>query len=197
MAGLPRMKPKAQRPGPKRKGGKQPAPAPGEPGMNDQVRAEIVTRLAMFDKPADIHRDLIERGIDVSVQAVQAYNPGMNQGTRRLAQKWVELFHITREGWLKEIAAEPIAHRAYRLRRLGMIHDRALARGALTVAASMLEQAAKEVGNVYTNVAKVTGTVTHAMPDRTPDENRNLLADRLKEAIARLPKPEASAPTKH
>lgn len=186
-----------KRGGPKRKAGPKPPPVPGAPGMTDEVRAEIVTRLAMFDSPSEIRRDLLEQGIDISVQAVAAYSPLVNNGTRRLAQKWVELFHVTREGWLKEIAAEPIAHRAYRLRRLGMIHDRAMARGALTVAANMLEQAAKEVGNVYTNVAKVTGTVTHTTPDRTSDENRNLLADRLKEAFARLPKPEATSPTTH
>lgn len=186
---------------PKRKPVPQKAAAPGEPGMTDEIRVEIVTRLAMFDGPTEIAQDLVDRGIDISKQSVAAYNPMTSHGNRRLSQKWVELFHTTREGFLKEIAAEPIAHRAWRLRRL--TEDYYRARGGaepdLEVARKILEQAAKETGNVYTNVAKVTGSVahTHTHIDRTPDENRNILADRLKEAIARLPKPEAKRATKH
>lgn len=190
-------------PKPKRTGQKRttsPARSPEDGGLNDEIRAEIVTRLAMYDTPKAIHDDLMTRGIDVSHQAVCAYNPANNSATRRLAQKWVDLFNITREQWLKELAAEPIAHRAYRLRRLSEDYERARSgpQADLDVARKILEQAAKEVGNVYTNIAKVTGTVQHqAMPERTADEARHLLADRLKEHLARMPKPAASAATKH
>lgn len=157
-----------------------------EPKLTDAERAEIVTRLAMFDRPSAIAADLTERGIDVSQQAVSGYDP-KNRGKR--AQKWVDLFHTTREQFLKEMASEPIASRAYRLRRLGELHDTARSKGALSLAASFLEQAAKEVGNIYTNVSKVQGVANPTGPtpeDFTPAERANMLADRLGPAFAAL-----------
>lgn len=167
------------------------------PRMTDDVRAEIVMRLAMYDTVADIQADLRARGIEITHQAIGAYNAETN-GARRIAKRWVDLFHATREQWLKEIAAEPIANRAFRLRRLTEILNKAMKRGDLARAQGALEQAAKEVGNVFTNVSKVQGT---ALPgqvpvDRTPEENRNILIDRLTEALAKLPKKSGEL-TKH
>ena len=53
----------------------------------------------------------------------------------------------------------------------------------------MLEQAAKEVGNVYTNVSRQTGRVDHAhlIVEVSADERRNMLADRLRKAFDRMP----------
>ncbi|MEZ5748895.1 MAG: DUF2280 domain-containing protein [Caenibius sp.] len=158
--------------------------------LDEQTRAEIVTRLAMFDSVKAIWRDLKERGVDVSSQAISGYNP-LN-AKPGLAQKWVDLFHLTREDFLKEIAAEPIAHRAWRLRRL--TEDYYEARSGpepdLETARKILEQAAKEVGNVYTNISKVQGAILPAhvtSPDQLSfEENRNMLADRLSEVFQKL-----------
>lgn len=158
--------------------------------LDEQTRAEIVTRLAMFDTVRSISADLKERGIDVSSQAISGYNP-LN-AKPGLAQKWVELFHQTREDFLREIAAEPIANRAWRLRRL--TEDYYRARGGaepdLETARKILEQAAKEVGNVFTNISKVQGAILPAgvtPPDQLSiEEKRNMLADRLAEAIEKM-----------
>lgn len=157
-----------------------------EAGMNDEIRAEIVTRLAMFDSSNAIYDDLQARGIDISVQGINRYKPGT---AGQLALKWVELFNKTREDFLAEIAAEPIANRAFRLRKLGTILDKELSRGNTAGARATLEQAAKEVGNVFTNIAKVQGTKLPGQVDPadfSTQERRNMLSDRIGEALGKL-----------
>lgn len=164
-------------------------PKKGEGPLSEADRTEIVTRLAMYDSVAEIHKDLTERGIVVTHQAISAYNPG--GANKTLAAKWITLFHETRQRFIDEMAAEPIAHRAYRLRQLDKLYRAAAKRGAIPLAAQILEQAAKEVGNVFSNVTKVKGQVDHLVAEvqTTPDEMRNMLADRLKEAMMRQAKP--------
>lgn len=157
-------------------------------GMNDTIRAEIVTRLAMFDTVSEVRASLLERGIDIALQSVSNYNP-LNASSN-VAQKWKMLFDKTREDFLKEIAAEPIANRAYRLRKLGQLLEKEIDRGNTAGARATLEQAAKETGNVFTNVAKVQGAkLPGQVPDTadfTPQERRNMLSDRLGEALQKI-----------
>lgn len=164
------------------------------PKLTDEIRAHIVTRLACYDSVGDITTEVMERwGIDVSHQAVSQYNPEGNR--RRLAQRWVDLFYTTRSGLMAELAAEPIASKSLRLRRLWLLHEaafkRAIAGGADALDQSAearlaLEQAAKEVGNVFSNVSRQVGRVDHAhlIVEVSADERRNMLADRLKAAFA-------------
>lgn len=171
------------RPKKQRRGGRS---AGTEAGLTDEIRAEIVTRLAMYDKVGDVHKDLLDRGIDISIQAVSHYVPGH---AHRLAEKWVELFHKTREEFLSEMAKEPIANRAWRLRRLTELFHQATDKGDREEARKALEQAAKEVGNVYTNLAKVQGIALPGQVDAAQipiDEMRNMLSDALAPAISRL-----------
>lgn len=169
---------------------------PNEGKLTDEQRAHIVARLALYDHVSDIHRDLVAQGIDISFQAVAKYNPESNV---KLADRWRILFEETRKRWRDEIIAEPIADRAFRLRRLGQIHEQAMKRGALPLAAQMLEQAAKEVGNVFSNVTK--GKIEHQHSHNhtgsvTIEEQRNMLSDRIGEALRAKAGAKAAA-TKH
>lgn len=167
--------------------------------IDDDVRAEIVQRLACYETSGEIHKDLLTRGYTISLPAVTTYNPEHDYKARRLAKRWRELFYATREAFLAETAKVPVAHRAVRLKRLEAVYTKAMHDGDLKEANKALEQAAKEMGNVYTNVSKVQGSVTAlpaAVEDRSIDERRNMLADRIAEALARMPKPKAEA-TKH
>lgn len=161
-----------------------------EAGLTDAVRQRVVVRLAMFDRVSDIQKDLLEEGIDISAQAISYYSPLTNQ---KCADKWSDLFFATRKDFLQEIAEEPIAHRAYRLRVLDRVLHTELKRGNTVGARETLEQAAKEVGDVFTNVTKGAGRIEHAHVHMvtTLDEKRNMLADRLREAIEKkaLPAP--------
>lgn len=150
--------------------------------LSEEVRDEVVMRLAMFDTVKDVHADLVERGYEISQQAISKYNP-YNAGSPR-APKRKELFDKTRESFLNETAQIPIASRTYRLRKLNSILDAAMKRGAYAIAQNALEQAAKEVGDVYSkpNAAAAISLVPIGDVDLgefSPEEKRNMLADRL------------------
>ena len=61
------------------------------------------------------------------------------------------LFHDTRKRFREETAEIPIANRAYRLRALGRMAEKAESMKNMALTAQLLEQAAKEVGDVYVN----------------------------------------------
>lgn len=163
----------------------------------DAVKRRIVEHLACYRTHREV-TDLIREEFDVSLtpRHVRLYDPYCHQFGG--GSKWIEIHKRARTRFETEIAEIPIAHRALRLRRLGQIHDRAFERGALVIAMNALEQAAKEVGNVYTNVSKTAGVVAHlhSEVERTPEEARNMLADRIREALKQLPNVK-NEPTEH
>lgn len=61
------------------------------------------------------------------------------------------MFHACRERFTAETADIPIAHRAYRLRALGRMAEKAESMKNIALTAQLLEQAAKEVGDIYVN----------------------------------------------
>lgn len=61
------------------------------------------------------------------------------------------LFHDTRKRFREDTAEIPIANRAYRLRALGRIVEKAEGMRNLALALQVLEQAAKESGDMYVN----------------------------------------------
>lgn len=185
----------ARKPTPRKPGGD----GPPRGGVPEHIKVEIVSRLACYDRICDIQADLRERGIEISDRGIAFYNA---ETCQRSPKKWRDLFFQARESFLTELAKEPVTHRAFRVRRLGMLHERALLANEREEAAKYLEQAAKEVGGFYTNISKVQGAVLHdhrhRVEDMTSDEKRNMLADRLAEAAAKLRSaPDAHPQTKH
>ena len=155
--------------------------------LNDEQRKQVVMRLAMYDRIIDIQCWLAEEfGLQINHQSIRHYDP-TNGG--RLAQEWVDLFNETRTAFLHEVAREPIANRAWRLRRLQEDYEATRAKDP-DVARKMLEQAAKETSGFYQpRQGKHADTAPDAAPERerTPEEARNMLADRIGEALQRLP----------
>lgn len=158
-----------------------------DPKLNDELRAEVVRRLAMYDRLCDIQRWLEEdHNIRIDHRALRHYDPTNNL---RLSQKWADLFHETRTSFLHELAREPIANRAWRLRRLREDYEATRLVDPDT-ARKMLEQAAKETSGFY---APRQGKHADTAPDMAPERERsheemaNMLADRLGEAFRRLP----------
>jgi hypothetical protein len=87
-----------------------------------------------------------EFGMAVSRQQVFAYDPA---GSRPPAPRWVALHAATREKFLSDIAGIGVAHKAVRLRLLDRWARQAEERSYNIVAATFLEQAAKECGGIY------------------------------------------------
>ncbi|BBS32463.1 DUF2280 domain-containing protein [Enterobacter cloacae] len=123
--------------------------------LKGEVKAFIVQSLACFDTPSQVV-ELVKKefGLSITRQQVESHDPTKANG-RGLAQKWVELFNDTRKRFQTELSDIPIANKAYRLRALDRMMTKAEGMRNMALAATLMEQAAKEVGDAYTNKQKV------------------------------------------
>ncbi|WP_340051481.1 DUF2280 domain-containing protein [Pseudomonas proteolytica] len=93
--------------------------------LKNEVKSFIVQALACFDTPSQVVEAVKnEYGLVVSRQQVETHDPTKSAG-KGLAVKWVTLFHDTRKRFREETAEIPIANRAYRLRGLGRMAEKA------------------------------------------------------------------------
>lgn len=136
-----------------------------------EVKAFIVQSLACYESPAKIIELVKEEfRLTISRQQVSAYDPS-NAMARSLSKKWVDLFNATRERFQNEISDIPIANKAYRLRVLNRMAAKAEGMKNIALTASLMEQAAKEVGDAYTNKLKVENTGKNGGPIQTQTTN--------------------------
>ena len=128
--------------------------------LSDEVKTFIVQQLACFDPPSIVVKAVkAEFGETVSPQQVEAYNPD-RRAAQRLSEAYRELFRVTRERFLEDTAAIGISHRVSRLRTLQRLADRAEAQGNIALAAQLVVNAAKEVGDVFTNRQRIDANHT-------------------------------------
>ncbi|MEX5421734.1 DUF2280 domain-containing protein [Enterobacter cloacae] len=122
--------------------------------LKGEVKAFIVQSLACFDTPSQVV-ELVKKefGLSITRQQVESHDPTKANG-RGLAQKWVELFHDTRKRFQTELSDIPIANKAYRLRALDRMMNNAEKMRNIALATEIIEQAAKECGDAYTNKHK-------------------------------------------
>ncbi|EIV5255820.1 DUF2280 domain-containing protein [Klebsiella pneumoniae] len=126
-----------------------------------EVKAYIIQMLACYDTPSQVVEAVQKDfGIAITRQQVETHDPTKVSG-KTLAKKWVGLFNLTRDRFLNEISDIPIANKAYRLRVLQRMSTTAENMKNIAMTAQLLEQAAKEVGEAYSNKQKVE----HTSPD--------------------------------
>lgn len=148
--------------------------------LTNDVKAFIVQALACFDTPTQVSQAVKQEfDIDVTRQQVEQHDPTKRAGAN-LAAKWRTLFEDTRKRFREETADIPIANRAFRLRGLGRMAEKAESMRNLALTAQLYEQAAKECGDMYVNRKlepdKPLGSQAdqqHAVAEYTlePDEN--------------------------
>ncbi len=125
--------------------------------LDDSIKTRIVQALACYDPPAQVVAAVKDEfDVVVTRQQVQCYDPEKVAG-RELAKRWSDLFFATREAFLRDAASVPIANQSFRLRALQRLYEQASTRGNVALAAAALEQAAKEVGGVFTNRREHSG----------------------------------------
>lgn len=123
--------------------------------LKPEVKVAIVQMLACYDTPSQVVEAVQKDfGITITRQQVETHDPTKVSG-KTLAKKWVDLFNRTRDRFLNEISDIPIANKAYRLRVLQRMSTTAEGMKNLGMTAQLLEQAAKEVGDAYSNKQKV------------------------------------------
>jgi hypothetical protein len=123
--------------------------------LSEEHKQYIVQCLACFDTPSQVAEDVSkEFSVTIDRMQVQKYDPTKVAG-KNMSPKLQAIFHATREAFLKDISQIPIASQAFRLRSLQRQHDYYMSRKNYVQAQSVLEQAAKEVGGIFTNKVKV------------------------------------------
>lgn len=124
----------------------------------EPAKVAIIVGLACFDSISTV-AEMIKKdfGLVVSPQAIEAHDPTKVAG-RKLAARWRLLFDETRAAFIADTSSIPISHRATRLRALQRMAEKAEGRGNMAMATKILEQAAKEVGNAFTNKVDLQST---------------------------------------
>lgn len=165
--------------------------------LTPEHREFIIDRLAMHDTPTMVSRALKETfGIDVPRNQVEGYDPRSHRARRRRGPSpaLVARFEAARAKWAAELESIPIADRAFRVRRLQAMFEQAFEKGNHPLAARFLEQAAKEMGETFSNTRKVEHSGKVQTEDVTPADKREMLAARFSAVAADIA---AEAPTKH
>lgn len=122
--------------------------------LKPEVKAFIIQSLACFDTPSQVVESVKkEFGLTISRQQAEAHDP-TKASSKGLAKKWIEMFHATRKRFLTETSDIPIANKAYRLRVLDRMATNAEKMKNYGMTSQLIEQAAKEMGDAYTNKHK-------------------------------------------
>ena len=126
--------------------------------LPSEVRMYILQRVACYDSPMQVVRAVKEQfdGLEIRRQLVEYYDPTRAYG-EKLGPDLKELFYAERKKFLAEVAGIGITHKAMRLRRLERYLNTLEDRNNLIAAAAILEQAAKECGDAFTNTRVHTG----------------------------------------
>lgn len=116
--------------------------------LTPAIKRRIVEHLACYCTHSEV-AELIanEFGITLTPRHVRAYDPMSFQFAG--SEHWTEFHKKVRANCDKELGEIAISHRAYRLRQLQQIHDRARSAEDYALAVKILEQAAKEMGNCF------------------------------------------------
>lgn len=148
-----------------------------KPKLDDDGRAFVVHALACFDSPGLVVIAVRkEFGVTITPQSVEGYDPTKRAG-QKLSEKWKALFTETRKAFLADSSSIPVSHRSARLRRLDRMAIKAEESGNMALAAQLLEQAAKECGDAFTNRHRIDASVSHRRnPQEMTDEELAAIA---------------------
>ena len=118
--------------------------------LTDDMQRLIVSELAYFRTPSEV-ADIVKEqfGVVIDRRQVELYNP--LRGGRKPAKKWCALFEELRKDFLEKRSAIAITHRSWRQRELLDMVRLAKKQKNYKLAAELLEQAAKEEGDIYMN----------------------------------------------
>lgn len=152
--------------------------------LNDEVKLHIVKALACYDTPTQVVESVKQEfKLEVTRQQVSAYDPDTVNG-KRMSEKLKVIFKATREKFVEDVSEIPIANQAYRLRTLNRMLQAAESNKNGPLAAQLLEQAAKEVGQAFTNKRELTGRGgKDLVPPPPPNPLAGLTPDQVQTAL--------------
>lgn len=123
--------------------------------LKKEIKLFIVRSLAVFNTPSETAQAVKEEfNIEVSRQKCEVYDPTKRVG-KDLSQELKDEFFATREQFVNQPKNIPVANLTYRLQRMQRVIDNNSKNNVLVLSA--LEQAAKDVGGLFTNKKEITG----------------------------------------
>ena len=141
------------------------------PTLTTEQKVFVVKGFARYLTVADVVAGLKEKfNAVIPGHQLAAYNP--DNVSFRAAKKWRELFHAERKAFLTNVDAIGIANKSFRLQSLAQLHAIAMSRKNVKQATEILEQAAKEMGEVFTNRREVKSDVRSVTATMTTDQLR-------------------------
>ena len=139
--------------------------------LNTEQKVFIVTAYARFEGTAEIIRSFRER-FAAELTHSQANHYNVIGASCNCAPKWKDLFYEERKRFLDNVDAIGIANKTVRIQRLEYLCSLALSRKNVKLAAELMEQAAKEMGEVFTNRREVKSDVRSVTATMTTDQLR-------------------------
>jgi hypothetical protein len=156
------------------------------PVLTNEQKAFIVSAFARFDGVAEVCRSFKEQyGSEITKSHALAYNPG--GANYRGAPKWHDLFERERKAFLDNVNSIGISNKTVRIHRLEQLCVIALSRRNVKLAAEIMEQAAKEMGEVFTNRREVKSDVRSVTATMTTEELRKEILSDLKQLGVEAP----------
>ena len=153
--------------------------------ITKKVKLFIVRMLAEFETPTQTSRSVKEvLSIDVTPQQCEAYDPTKRIG-QDLSQELRDKFFEYRRIANQELEAIPIANMRYRLQLLQGLVDKYPDNPVLIP--KWAEQAAKEMGGLYTNTSKTQLTGADGQP-LNPEQVTHVVAtpEQIRQAMDEL-----------
>jgi hypothetical protein len=144
--------------------------------LTDEMRRVVVQSLACFEDPSAVAAEVArEFGVEITRQSIEGYDPTKRAGSK-LSPKWRALFEETRRAFLTDSAAIGISHKVVRLREIERLIGKAETAGDLQLVGRLLEQAARECGDAYTNRHRIAVKTTE---DPTVAARRQELLEKI------------------
>jgi hypothetical protein len=157
------------------------------PKLKREHQIFIVTSLACFDTPSEVVAAVKDTfGIDVDRGQVWTYDASKPHLRTRLSDELLEIFDTTREAFRNDVTGIAIANKSVRLRELQKLYETAKDRGAVVVAAEILEQAAKETGGAFTNRRELSGPGGGPIKTETSNHDLSKLSEEQLAELERL-----------
>ena len=120
--------------------------------LTERQKRFIVERLACYDTPSEVASAFEEAfGEAIPRQQVNNYDASKAYSRKDMAKGLVAFFDACRAEFKSDTEGISIAQKAVRLRRLDRMSRQAEQMRNLDLAARLMEQAAKECGDAYTN----------------------------------------------
>lgn len=117
--------------------------------LTEEAQLYVVQALACFESLPEVRAAVQkEWGVEVTVQALQRYDPTTKAGEGG-REKWLSIFEATRKEYLENSARIAISHRAVRLAYLDRVAKAAFSRNNFQQVMAAVELAEKVTGRFF------------------------------------------------